>query len=194
MGFKISLSKELNDILKDPKATKSLVGKVRAEFKISGPKIIRKAILKDISLGISPVKGKGPFVKYSEMYKEMIRGKIAVFKKHGKTIVIRAKKGKKLVNQATKYNKGISPVNLILSGKLHKDLKAFTIGGLTTSFRLVLKWKNKLADIHNRQGAGKSKTIRRLLPTESGESFNNTITNVMLNEVKKAVKRVVKRL
>jgi len=103
----------------------------------------------------------------------------------------------------TKYNsnfhkesnptKQISPVNLRHSGKLHKSLKVFTKGGFLSNFRMVTQFKNKLADIHNRLGAGKSKVIRRLLPTRRGERFNNRIEGVIFTELKKAADYVAKQ-
>jgi len=89
--------------------------------------------------------------------------------------------------------KQVSPVNLRHSGELHKSLKVFQAGGFLSTFRLVVEFRNKLADIHNRLGAGKSKVIRRLLPTRGGETFNRRISQNILSELQSAVNFVVKQ-
>lgn len=87
--------------------------------------------------------------------------------------------------------KSISPVNLRHTGGLHKSLvvRPSKLGGKA----LIIQFKSKLADIHNRLGAGKSKVIRRLLPTKNGETFNRKINTVLFNELKKAVDKVAKQ-
>lgn len=94
--------------------------------------------------------------------------------------------------QGASPTKKVSPVNLRYSGGLHKSLNVKTAGGFLSNFRLVVRFKNKLADIHNRKGAGKSKVIRRLLPTKNGEKFNRRITTILFDELKKAVNVVAK--
>lgn len=107
--------------------------------------ILEKEITKSIERGVSPVDKKGRFDKYSDTYLKQI-------------------KGKKIPGKRQR------PVNLKVTGDLLKSLKVkVTNKGLRISF------DNKLADIHNRRGAGKSKTVRRMLPTEKGEQFNRSI-------------------
>ena len=107
----------------------------------------REEILKSIGKGVSPVKGQGRFEKYSKSYTDAIKNK-----------------------RYSQYNKRTRPVNLKLSGKLWKSLKV-----KARTNKLIVSFDNKLADIHNRLGAGKSKTVRRMLPTEKGEQFNRSI-------------------
>lgn len=223
-GFKLKVKtdKEVRNLLK--KASKDgLIPKIRKEFSKLGPKNFRVAIQKDILRGVSPVRGKR-FAKYSDSYKEQIRGKAGYFTKNGKVIRIssdggisnkdftniagRNNKGaKKQLNKnrkankaliaklnahITKYGKRVSPRNMKLSGDMLKKLKVFTSGQVFGRYRLVVFWKHKLADIHNRKGAGRSKVIRRLLPTKSNEKFNTRLTNKLLSELKKATNKIVK--
>ncbi len=110
---------------------------------------LQEEIIREISEGRSPV-AKTPrrLVKYSNSYRNAID------------------KGR-----YTKFNKRKRPVNLKLSGKLHESIFAKPIG----KTRIRLGFNNFLADIHNRQGAGRSKTVRRMLPTNPGENFTNNI-------------------
>jgi len=121
---------------------------------------LKGEIKQSIERGVSPVKGEGRFAKYSESYGDAIK--------------------------AGKYKpKRVRPVNLKLTGVLLNSLKVLVIkSGLRISF------DNKLADIHNREGAGKSKTKRRMLPTNNGEQFSRSITMRMkevLNRVAKTI-------
>ena len=150
----------------------ALIEDVRKEFALLGPTKTKQAILQDIATGISPVQGKGKLQKYSDGYIDQIE------------------KGK---FKNTIGTKRISPVNLRLSGDLTRSLKAYA-AGVGRNFRLVLSWEHFLAVIHNTRGAGKSKVIRRMLPTQKGEKFNRRITQVILSELKKATLKVVKRI
>lgn len=116
-------------------------------------KTLEVEIVTSISRGISPVKGEGRFNKYSDSYTKQIKAGT-----YGES-------------------KRIRPVNLKLTGDLLRSLivKA-TKKGISVIF------DNKLADIHNRVGAGKSKAIRRMLPTQRGEEFSRSIT-MRLREV-----------
>lgn len=109
---------------------------------------LQEEIIANITAGNSPVKGAGRYQKYSDSYRSDI------------------KKGR-----YREYSKRTRPVNLRLTGELLKSLfvKVTTRG-------LKIGFDNKLADIHNRRGAGKSKTVRRMLPTNKGETFNRSIT------------------
>lgn len=109
---------------------------------------LEKQVVKEISEGRSPVKSKGRFFKYSASYRRAIdRGRYSDF------------------------NKRKRPVNLKLSGQLLNSIFSRPIG----RNKLLLGFDNKLADIHNRQGAGKPKVVRRMLPTKEGETFTDTI-------------------
>lgn len=169
MSFKVTIGRDTKRLLNTAQS-QGLIKEVRKEFSKRGPIKIKQSIIQDMIKGISPVKGGGKYKKYSEGYKKEIRDR-------------RSRKIK-----SASPTKSISPVNLRLSGALHKSLKSFTSGRF-----LVIQFKHFLADIHNRLGAGKSRVVRRLLPTENGEQFNRRINNVMLAELKKAVDSVAKR-
>jgi hypothetical protein len=122
-----------------------------------------KEIVKSIERGVSPVKGFGRFVKYSTAYLDKIRS-------------------------GTYRSKRIRPVNLKLTGELLKSLSvSITKNGLSISF------DNKLADIHNREGAGKSKTVRRMLPTNKGEQFSRSITTRLKEVLDRVAKTIFKK-
>ena len=199
MGIKIKIDKKVrkalgirvqnNQIVKD---TSILVPEVRKEFRIKGVKPIRKALLRDVTKGISPVQGQGKFAPYSKSYRDVIAGKGMFRKIGGKAVFIEGVKDEALLGAASP-TKRRSPVTLRLTGELHRTLKLFTTGGFTASFRLVFDWRDFLADIHNRRGAGKSKVVRRMLPTDVGESFNKAITDTILDRLNKAAKAVARR-
>ena len=125
-------------------------------------KELKKQILIDINGGRSPVKGQGRFKKYSKSYLDAI------------------KKGR-----YNEYGKSKRPVNLKLTGALLKSLFIKKV-----SNDLQIGFDNELFDIHNNKGAGKSKTIRRMLPTEQGETFNRSIT-LRIREVVNAVAKKI---
>ena len=91
---------------------------------------------------------------------------------------------KKFIKQ---FGKRARPVNLKLSGQM---LSTFFVK--VTRRGIDVGFKDKLADIHNRQGAGKSKVIRRMLPTRSGEVFNRSISDSIRKALEKALKRIVR--
>ena len=147
-----------------------IISEIRKDFNSRGPNTFRKAILADMNKSISPVKGKGKWIKYSDSYIKAIRGEL------GNT-----------------WDKQISPVNLKLSGELHYSLKVYGVGLLSKIYVLRVQFTDFLADIHNRRGASKKKVIRRLLPTENGEEFNYGLTQLLLRSLKESVGRVVKK-
>lgn len=226
MPFKMKKSNKFQRAIS--KGNDGLIAQVRKRFSEKGAIKVKQAIVQDMIKGISPVKGFGKWKKYSDSYKEVIRGKAAYRNVGGKVIRFSAdepwgisdsefnslrpnasaKRSRRTAKDIMKQKikdlnqdfrskmspvKNISPVNLRLSGDLHRSLKSFTKGGFLSNFRLVLQFKNKLADIHNRLGAGKSKVVRRLLPTKQGERFNNKIERVVLDQVKQAVNYVSKQ-
>lgn len=147
-----------------------IISDIRKEFERKGPDTFRKAMLADMNKSISPVKGAGKWVKYSDSYITAVKG---------------------FLGQA--WGKDISPVNLKLSGELHNSLKVYGIGLLSKTYVLRISFNDFLADIHNRRGASKKKVIRRLLPTNNGEEFNYGLTRILLNSLKDAVARVVEK-
>lgn len=168
MTFKITIDPKTKRLL-DGKSN-ALLNDTKKQFAKRGPDKVKQAIVQDMIKGISPVQGAGRWVKYSNSYKEEIR------------------KNKSKRMKKASPSKRITPINLRLTGALHKSLSTWFTGN-----SLVIQFKHFLADIHNRRGAGKSKIIRRLLPTKNNETFNRTINTVLFNEVKKAVDFVAKQ-
>ena len=129
-------------------AAKKDIERFRRQGKAVLKDLYEKEITESIERGVSPVKGQGRFVQYSESYKDEIRA-----------------------GRFRDLGKRIRPVNLKLTGELLKSLIV-----KVTNKGIKISFDNKLANIHNKEGAGKSKTVRRLLPTEDGEEFNRSIT------------------
>ena len=192
MGFTIKLDKNaertlgmksIGDTL--VRTRSHLVPEVRKQFSEKGTKEVRKALLRDVSKGISPVAGKGKFQKYSKSYKKVIGGKGMFRTIGGKVVFFEGVRDEALLSAASP-TKRASPVTMRLTGQLYNALKLSTIGGFGATFRLLFHWGDFLADIHNRRGAGKSKVVRRLLPTENNEKFNREINSEILEQLKKA--------
>jgi hypothetical protein len=113
--------------------------------------IAKHEVLKAISDGKSPVRGEGNYQKYSDSYKKAIRG-------------------------GRLGNKSVRPVNLKVSGKMLNSIKT-----RITKTGFVLWFSSSIAKYHDKEGAGKSKVIRRMLPRD-GEKFRIDIQNkLMLN-------------
>lgn len=148
-------------VKKDTKDLENLIPQVRKAFLKSAEKNIGRLIVDEtISVGLSPVQGEGKFKRYSESYKDAIK--------------------------AGRYKgKSISPVNLKLSGDLLDSFFTKASGN-----KLVIGFKNKLADIHTRQGAGKSKVKRKMLPLE-GESLKTSIFNEIIDLIQDEVDRIL---
>lgn len=120
-----------------------------------------------IKKGISPVDGAGKFQKYSESYLEAIK------EKRGEV----AKKGGKR-----------SPVDMTLSGDMLKSLEVIKRGD-AVFMEFTGKDTGERAYFHNNSGAGKARTIRRLLPDAHGEKFNQVLQNKFFGIVKKVLKK-----
>ena len=158
---------------------------------------LKKEIKDSILRGVSPVKGKGRFQKYSKSYIQAIKneawldasGEYFIYRNIGgkvKKIIVDGKKLTPKTLQA-ELGKKVSPVNLKLTGEMLKSMFVRPI-----QRGLLIGFDNKLADIHNRLGAGKKKVIRRLLPTNDGESFNRSITNKLNEVLDKLAKQIFK--
>ena len=143
---------------------KALLPDIRKEFLKRISRALPSLIKKSILSGISPVGGQGRFEKYSPSYLKAIK---SGYVGHGKTP---------------------RPVNLKVTGDL---LKA--INGRVKKDRLEIYLKHELAIIHNSKGAGKSKVLRRILPTEKGEKFSTALMSYLKKEVIKAAKKVISR-
>jgi len=130
----------------------SAIGQI-GEFSKAGAKIaaeeLKKEIVIEISEGRSPVKSQGGrFQGYSPIYKTAIDN-----------------------GRYSNFNKRKRPVNLKLTGRLLRSIFSDVI----SSSKIRIGFADQLADIHNREGAGKSKVVRRMLPTNQGETFTDTI-------------------
>ena len=121
--------------------------------------IVIEVIRENISKGVSPVRGQKRFVAYSDSYKMQIKKKRKPF---------------------NTIRKRIGRVNMTVTGEMLQSLKS-----LPLSKKLKIFFSDKKAIYHNELGAGKSKVIRRLLPTSKGEVFNKSITNRIIERVKK---------
>lgn len=204
-SFTITLDKKVKNLLSN--TDKGFVAEVRREFSKRGPVKVKQAIVQDMIKGISPVKGQGKWQKYSDSYKQAIRGTAAFRTINGKVVPFTtkgisgkgaAKRRRTMRTLIAKLNQGlagkrISPVNLRVTGDLHRSLISKVTGGFLRSWKLKITFKSKLADIHNRLGAGKSKVVRRMLPTKDQERFNNRITNTLLLELQKAADKVAQK-
>jgi hypothetical protein len=66
------------------------------------------------------------------------------------------------------------PVDMTGTGKMLDSLEV-----RPTKSSYVIRFKSIIADYHNRLGAGKSKVIRRLLPSNRGERFIPSIEKII---------------
>lgn len=132
----------------------------------SAAETLKEEVISEISQGRSPVKrAGGRFAAYSPSYKKAID------------------KGR-----YKQFNKRKRPVNLILSGELLNSV--FT--QVLTRTKIRIGFNNPLADIHNRQGAGKSKVVRRMLPTNEGETFTDNILFSVGTRLNRIARRIFK--
>lgn len=141
------------------------IDNVQKRFAGSAKRPLRDEIHRAILSGVTPVEGVSPrrFEKYSESYKKQIKE-----------------------NRVPGKNR-VRPVNLKATGKLLKSLKVIRRGK-----RLIALFQNELADIHNRLGAGKSKVVRRMLPTEDGEQLSRNIMKNLRGILAKVIKKTVR--
>jgi hypothetical protein len=122
------------------------------------------AIVKSIKRGVSPVAGIGRFKRYSKSYREAI------------------KNGWKPVDVKDQQT---SPVNMTLSGDMLKSLDTKQRGK-----KLFVEFTDEKAFYHNEQGAGKSRVIRRLLPTEPGERWEARLERELARIIKAIVRKI----
>lgn len=140
--------------------------KAQDEFLENANDEIPKLIISQISKGISPVAGEPRFAEYSKSYKQQMKD-----------------------GQLDAFSKKPRPVNLKLTGILLDSLvtKINKSRGV-----LHIEFTDPLAEIHTVQGAGKSKTIRKMLPMQEGEEFNRVITQRIKKIFKEAVDKYLK--
>ena len=129
---------------------------------------ILQAVKKEISQGKSPVEGEGRLRGYSPSYSNQIKVSLG------------------------RLGKRVRPVNLYLTGKLMASgyVKPVTDG-------VAIGFSDKKAVYHDRDGAGKSKVLRRMLPTRKGEIFSRTIMAaarklLVMDVIRKAIVRTKK--
>ena len=153
---------------------KIAMNKTKKKFATLVKGFIKDAVIDSIEKGLSPVKmntakdkntgGKSRYVKYSDSYTDKIKS-----------------------SWGSKTGKRQRPINLKLTGKLLNSLKAVVMvkrGGL-----LRLWFSDEKAKYHDKLGAGKSRTIRRMLPNGSkGEEFNRAIQRKIIEAAGKAAK------
>ena len=131
------------------KVDHTLITKIKRNFVdyVTGTykKEFRLAILDLISKGISPVAGKRKFKPYSKTYREAIE-------------------------RGYYGDKRKTPVNMKLSGEMLDSLSL-----KANKESVTISFDDPVSEFHNDLGAGKSKVIRRLLPTNQGERFSKVI-------------------
>jgi hypothetical protein len=174
------------------------IGDINKAFRKEIKKIDIVSIILDlIKKGISPVFGAAArFKSYSVNYVKQIKGQIAFWTRPNGTVgaleplklkelkSYRAspearkenKENEKWVkDRSTKYFKGkkVSPVNLKVSGEMHKGLVYDEKTGILTAQTLVDG--ENLWTIHNDGVPEKNIPERRLLPNRTGERFNRRI-------------------
>ena len=137
-------------------------------FSKDGAKIaaeeLKKEVVESISRGVSPVKrAGGRFEKYSTSYRQAIDN-----------------------GYYSEFNKRKRPVNLKLSGELLRSVYTKPISRAV----FELGFDNELADIHNDKGAGKSKKVRRMLPTGEDETFTDSILFAVGVKLRRIAKRI----
>jgi hypothetical protein len=148
---------------------KALIGPVKKAIE-NFNKQINKGTMKEltdevtaqIKRGISPVDGAGKFRKYSDSYLEAIK------KGSGEA---EQKRGKR------------SPVDMTLTGKMLDSLEVTQRGNSH-----FMEFEDPKAYFHNNSGAGKSRTIRRLLPDKDGEKFNTVLQRKFVAAIRRIVK------
>jgi hypothetical protein len=145
----------------------SLIHKITDEFHKtmlgSRGDLVRDAILGMIKKGLSPVKGYGRFVGYSDSYLKSIKSGYI-------------------------ENKQKRPVNLTVTGNM---LRSFFIR--KSSLGLFIGFKSELAAYHNDLGASTSHVIRKMLPTFHDEKFSKVVDDRIKDALKLSIDRVKKK-
>lgn len=143
--------------------TEQFIKDIKKDYFTQLSNTVPTAILDELNKGNSPVQ-KGKYKKtYSKSYLDQID---KIYSKEN--------------------NKARLPVNLKLTGKLHKSLKA-----TPELDALKLVFEDDKAKYHDIEGAGKSKVIRRMLP-KSGESFNKRIAKIIVETLNSVLKKFVR--
>ena len=139
----------------------SIFRPAQADFRKEVAQAFGEEINRTIESGTSPVKGEGRFKDYSDSYKSRIQGK-------------------KMQN----LGKRLRPVNLKVTGEL-LDSQRVTIGPNGVNVR----YTDEKFIYHNETGAGKSRVLRRMLPTRAGEEFSRALTKWLRDTAQKIVRK-----
>ena len=160
------------------------LNKIRRSFKRQSCPLYEKTIKRDIAAGVSPVRGQRLFKKYSQSYKDGIRGKVKFRTINGRVIPMAGP-------DPRLKGKALSPVNLKLTGKMMRSLFCRVNGNRTN-----IGFKSKIADFHNRLGIPRKSGInivRRMLPTNRGEDFNRSIEIAIQRLLDTIVRRFINK-
>lgn len=196
--------------------TPLFIAKVQTDFYKGAAELLPIVIQDTILKGISPVQGVGRFTKYSQSYIDQIEGRVQFRFINGKAVPFTpktkikreslygtafnagAKKGQNLhdrykkgttskISYSKTFGKGLgvgklkSPVNMSVTNSMLNSLAA-----KATAYYTEIFFTSPIAKFHNDLGAGKSKVIRPLLPSKSGQRFTALINkklNDLLNEL-----------
>lgn len=144
------------------KSVLKITEEVKAKFNdeiSSGPigyELIRT--LQDlIRKGISPVEGEGRFQRYSDSYRKAIK-------------------------DGSVEKRGVSPVDLYLTGEMLGSLRVIKKNGKT-----VVEFEDKKARFH--QDGTDKMPIRKVLPEKRGEKFTKRVTQLILKALRAAIKK-----
>jgi len=177
---------------------KNVTGEMKKEFAIRVKMFIKTMILDAIQKGISPVNmknaypkntgGKSRYQKYSESYQDQITRRAAYLHfKGGGSVRIDDEDDQDFIDELNEYliknGKKLRPVNLKVSGKMLKSLKS----KITKNEKVTVWFTDEKAKYHDKEGAGKSKVLRRLLP-RGVEEFNRAIQRKIIDAAGEAVK------
>jgi hypothetical protein len=145
----------------DTRKLRGSLNKVTPALNKNVKKTLPRLIIAFIKKGISPVKGQGRLVKYSNSYKKSIQ--------------------KGYVKNKTRPR----PVNLTQTGDMLSSIRATgsARGGVT------IKFTDEKADYHN-NGTNKIPR-RAMLPTETGEEFSKNITLRLREVVAKTITNIL---
>ena len=140
-----------------------------------------KTLFPDIAKGFTSQKSRRAIV--NEVRNHIKSGKSPVlgkkFKKYNITYAKQQKGGRR------------SPVDMTLSGDMLQSLGTQSTAN-KNNYRLLFRQATP-ADYHNRQGAGKSKVIRRLLPTKNGERFAVGISRLIQKAALASIDQATKK-
>ena len=126
---------------------------------------LKNTIVKTIQSGMSPVEGFGRYQGYSKSYSEAIRE-----------------------GRYRQYGKKLRPINLTLSGTMLRSIKS-----RQGKDNLTIYFSSPIAKYHDEMGAGKSKIIRRMLPSQPNEKFSKTIWTNIIERYNRILKQQLKQ-